>query len=145
MVFHDYNTTNLSIAFAGLARTIDNPETSKVRLDNDWSSAEESRLILMRRRGMSFVDIALAFNRSEQQVACKYLKLVPLPPKAIGNTNTGTTMDRVQSYALPALESECQKETSSNTLRLQKVLSVLQFYCTFCELALDAGLYEIKP
>lgn len=40
---------------------------------------EESRLIAMRSRGMSFSDIARSLNRDELFLACEYTKLVPLP------------------------------------------------------------------
>jgi len=44
-----------------------------------WTNIEESTLLTMRRvQRMSFREIAGALKRSEESVACKYLKLVPL-------------------------------------------------------------------
>jgi len=41
--------------------------------------AEESLLVAMRRRGMSFSEISRALNRSALLLACEYTKLVSLP------------------------------------------------------------------
>jgi hypothetical protein len=44
-----------------------------------WTVPEETRLVNMRRQGRSFRFIADVMNRSESEVASKYLQLVPLP------------------------------------------------------------------
>jgi hypothetical protein len=52
-----------------------------------WTNTEESTLLRMRRvQRMSFREIAGALDRSEESVACKYLKLVPLR-KRMRSTN----------------------------------------------------------
>jgi hypothetical protein len=44
-----------------------------------WTTGDESTLLRMRRiQRMSFGEIARALKRTEESVACKYLKLVPL-------------------------------------------------------------------
>jgi hypothetical protein len=42
-----------------------------------WTSAEISQLIAMRRKGMSFPNIATALNKTERAVSQKYQKLLP--------------------------------------------------------------------
>lgn len=65
---------------------VSSPTNVTLRNVDDWTETEESLLIHMRHQGMLFNEIALALNRREYDVACKYLKLVPLS-KTIARSN----------------------------------------------------------
>jgi len=60
-------------------RTRDLEKTLKEDNCQHWDTADEGRLLAMRRQGMSFAEIAAAMYRTELSVACKYCDLVPLP------------------------------------------------------------------
>jgi hypothetical protein len=56
-----------------------------------WTVSEETRLVNMRRQGRSFRFVANTMNRSESEVASKYLQLVPLPGCDICNSSVSSS------------------------------------------------------
>ena len=56
--------------------------SGELKVEQPWTTAEEKSLIALRKQKKSFAEISRMLGRTELQVTCKYVEVVPIPLRA---------------------------------------------------------------